>query len=176
MTLLTATEFKALHKVQLTDAAVESLLAAAEADIDERWGPLGVDIIQEFFPQRPQQLLQLRWPVDSISSIVERVWSEDVTLDPTDYRLSADGGLLERVWLDAEHPRGMWGRRVTVTYQQKDNTPSRKRVQAQMVVLDARYQGRESHSTGDEAESFADYTTQRRDILNSLFPARLRIG
>src|SRR4029079_5204094 len=107
--------------------------------------------------------------------VVQRLWSEDTTLDASDYLLSADGTLLTRVFLGATNPAYRWGGLTTVTYQQRDDSDARKRVQAQLVALDMRFEGRQSHSTGDEGESFGDYAQQRQAILNSLRPKVLTI-
>lgn len=167
--LLTVAEYKALHKTNLSDPALEHYLDAARRDLDTRYGPLGVDIVQEFRPPRPfPHFLTLRYPAYSLSSVVQRIWSEDTTLDPSDYLLSTDGTLLTRVFIGATNPAYRWGGLTTVTYQQRDDSAARKRIQAQLVALDMRFEGRQSHSTGDEGESFGDYAMQRAAIIASL--------
>jgi hypothetical protein len=174
--LLTVADFKALHKTNLSDAAIETYLDAARKDLDLRYGPLGVDIVQEFRPKRPYpNLLSLRYPVATVGSVVQRVWGTDTTLDPTDYRLSGDGLHLSRLSAGAVNPSFKWAGVTTITYQQRDDSVARKRIQAQLVTLDARFEGRQSHSTGDEGESFGDYAVERQAILASLRPKVLTI-
>jgi hypothetical protein len=168
MTLLSVADFK-LHlsgNVTTDDAALQDLLDAAEAAIEDRYGPIGT--ISETH-QGTGRLMGLDRKAQAILSVSER----GVALDASDYRLRPSGGIVERL-STGTHPSLRWRGQIEVTLLSFDNTAERIRIQIGLVKLDMSYTpGVGSHSIGNFSESSSQqqgitYAQLREEYLSSL--------
>lgn len=159
MALLTTDEYRAIHPTSLDDVALQLLLDAAEADIDEYAGPVGASVVEWF--DGGHRIIALARRAASVASIVENPpygGGTPVTLDATDYLLSPTGLLLYRQTAGV-NSRYTWDGRVAVTYTIADDTARRKIVQADLVYLSESYAPSLTSTTvGSWTEQYAQAT------------------
>ena len=167
--LLTVDQFREHVTTSLPDAALQTLLNAAEAAILEVVGEPGE--VTEYITARPTNDGYAPWGISpgyrriSVARPIASVTSV------TDYR--ASGYVLQRI-PDGTHPRWQWGQRVVVVYTPGDETADRERVQIELVRLDLNAQpgiALETIGTWEERYSGAgllNYSAERADLLASL--------
>jgi hypothetical protein len=165
----TVTRLRAFVTTDLSDAALQSLLDAARADVDRVAGPVAS---RERLRVRGD-LLMLSEPADTITAIVEDARGAAVTLAADDYEVSDSGRTLYRLWTGT-NPARAWRGLVDVRYQRPDDTAERIRVMVALVQLDLVHQpGVASERIGNWEQSFTsnsafNYELERASILASL--------
>lgn len=159
--ILTVADLRTFVTSALPDAALQTLLDAAEAAIVGVAGATGE--VTEYVAGGYSRIVVGR-QIGTLTSITE----DDVLLAATDYRGS--GYVLTRLD-DAGNPRP-WGTAVTVVYTPADDTAERQRVQLELVKLDLNYRpGLIAQSVEGFAEQYAaTYEQSRADILDTLSP------
>ncbi len=162
--LLTIAEVRAHITTALTDAALQLLMDAAEAEITGTIGPVGA--VSEIITAGPGDLVMLSYPAASITSVTGYA-----ALTASDYELVGSGRLLRRRE-GGTYPDSRWRGRVIVTYTPVSDLVRRKAAQLALLELDT---GTDSNVTseriGDWAQTYAtsgDGTSQRALILGSL--------
>jgi len=170
MAILTVEEFRAFVTTTLSDAAIQILLDAAEELIV---GFAGDDATATELIDGGHRRLALQRRASSITSITETPWNSTVvtTLAASDYRLRAEGYVIERL-STGTNPRSYWSGLVTVTFDPDGTDALRKAVQLDLVKLDINLDTNlRSHTIGDFSETFANDSSPdslRADILARL--------
>ena len=148
----------------LSDAALEALLNAAYAAIDQRVAQSG-DMLERFSVTGP--MLILSRAAFTVSSITEN----GVTLSSNDYEVR--GAVILRL-STGTHPSSRWRSPVDVSYVPVEGDELRDSVALQLVRLDLNAQhGLASQSIGDWSETYEQrtgmgYGDQREAILSTL--------
>jgi len=168
--ILTVDEFRAFVHSDLGDDELQLLLNAAEEAIVAYAGsPSSVTELIDGGPNR----IALRRPASAITSISETRSTTVTTLAGNDYRIRADGYVLERL-NTGTNPRLYWWGLVTVTYTPVADADTRKSVQIELVKLDlAQDAALKSQTIGSFSETFDTDTNQdeqRSAILARLTP------
>jgi hypothetical protein len=152
---------RARIETDLSDPALQSLLAAAREAVDERLGPVG-PVSERRSPSGP--LIRLSRRAVEILAVDEH----RVALEPADWLLRSSGRILERVG------RRRWYGLVDVTYQPLPDTARREQASIALVKLEIRHDpGIASAKFGSWAESYTtqgglSYEEEREAILCSL--------
>ena len=162
-------------ETDLTDGELTSLIAEAQAEIRERYGPdrsVAAPIAVSVDGGSP--LLNLTRPLDAAQtvSVVEYVGygfdaPSQTTLAADDYRVRNGGRSLLRL-SDGTNARSSWGDRVVVTYVPVDDQPQRDEVTIKLVILALQYEGVERRHVGDVTTDHSDYQRERERLLGSL--------
>lgn len=138
MSLLTPADLQALGiGLDLTDAALQSVIDAEEAEIVRRFGPNYPGPQTDTVLGRRGASLFLRRAIESVTSIVSYLYLGDtapVTLVAADYLIWNDEGRIQCV-PTGPNGYGHWGERATVVYVPADDTSLRKSVLAQLVGI-----------------------------------------
>jgi hypothetical protein len=182
MPLLTVAQFREHVTTTIPDAAVQTLLDAAEAAIVEVVGAPGA--VTEYIDARPvgggygpwavgtsYRRVSVGRPIATVTSVTEYVGDTAFVLDATDYR--ASGYVLTRL-PHGTNPRERWGSRIVVVYAPQDEIADRSRVQIELVRLDLNAEpglALQSVEGFDERYSGAgvlNYSQERADLLASL--------
>jgi hypothetical protein len=163
---LTVAEFREYVATSLSDDALQRLLDAAWADIEQAAGPMG-DVV-EFHPGGYRDLVLDR-DAGTVSLAREAAdGTSPLTLDPTDFRV--DGLILRRL-RTGPNPRDWWMGEVEVTHAPAEDEAERERAQAALVQLDMSAGGSvASERIGEYAVSYGNgggrtVPEQRQDIL-----------
>lgn len=164
MALLSLMEVRGLFETDLSDAALQTLLDAAAAEIVQHAGPHAS--ASALFRESLSRVLVLQRAAASITSVHERVDDIETALAAADYRLVADRELV-RQWT-GPNPRTYWGDEVRVAYVPASDLPVRRRAQADLVKLAAQYQGLKSETAGDLAQVHPEYQAERDRILSGI--------
>jgi hypothetical protein len=166
-TAFTVTMLRQFVTSGLSDAVLETYLAAAMDAIDDALGPL---TCKERLATHGD-LLMLGREAESITSIVEDARNTALTLAANDYELSDSGQFLYRL-RTGTNPAWGWHGRVDVTYVRSDDAAERVRVAVALVKLDlAASGGLTAQAIGSWSETYASSTAhaeQRAEILASL--------
>jgi hypothetical protein len=126
MSTLTVAELRSLVATELTDAALQLLIDAAE----EQLAGLPAGDITETY-RGGSSVIILRWPASAVVSVREADYTTDVPAD--EYRLSAtDSRSLWRKIAGASEP-GTWAGPVTVVSTSASHAALRKLVTVQLV-------------------------------------------
>jgi hypothetical protein len=174
MTLLTDTEARGLLETDLHTAALAVLLDDAALLIEQKYGPLGVDVVERRFVSDLSGHFFLRRQAEALASVKEISGGTPTTLDAASYRLDFGGRAVRR--LNASGCPGYWyGSEVEVTYTPKDDTAARKRVQLDLLRLVLTFKGfLKAEGSGDYNWSGSlltgGYEREREAILCSLVP------
>lgn len=168
MPLLTVSEFRQHVKTTLSDEAVQRLLDANEAEINDRFGTSTTAAVEVFYPGSVN-LLGLGRPASAITTVVEERNDADSTLATDNYRLTPGGWTLERR-TTAASPYTTWGDRVVVTYSIADEVAKRRRVLMKLTQFDIENRpGVSSESAQDQFTAFSNrITDEREEILRAL--------
>jgi hypothetical protein len=168
MPLMTVAEMKQHIKTTLSDTALQRLMDANEAEINDRYGSSSTQAVDVVYPG-DVNLIALSRPAASITTVVEERYATDATLDATNYRLTTGGRTLERRTTEAS-PYTTWGDRVVITYAVADEAARRRRVLIRLTQFDVENRpGLSSNTTGDQAVSYTTVLAdQRAEILNDL--------
>ena len=167
MSLMTPAEIKAHVETDLTDAALQELIDAAEQDIDTAHGALATQT-DELLGKKSLNLWPTR-PITTVTSITETVGATDTVLSADDYKLLHGGRQIERL-STGTNPRIEWGDRVKIVYAPEDETARRKGILVKLVKFDLAYNGLASEKVGDySSQSISQITTdERARILSGL--------
>lgn len=173
MTILTVDEFRDFVETDLVDSALQVLLDSAEEAILAYAGPpLEVTQLVDGGVAR----LAMTRPVASVSSITELYGGTTTTLAADDYRIRADGLVIERL-RTGTNPHGYWHGFVTLTYVPLADTATRQAVQVELVKIDLATQAGSgtlrSQTIGDFSESFG---TDNRDPQQQRSAALARLN
>jgi hypothetical protein len=164
-TLLTVTNLREHIETGMTDAALQRVLDAEEAEIIRRHGPHAT--ATETVWGGGIWLLLARTP-SVITSVTEVTQNVSTLLAADDYTVWS-GGRLERSPYGT-HPASYWAPRVDLVYAPEDWTAQRRAVLIRLVQLTIQYQGvqAESIGSGDYSMTALDYAAERTRLLNSL--------
>src|SRR4029077_11488363 len=116
----------------------------------------------------------------SMTTVTESRGTTTTTLDADDYRIRADGYVLERL-NTGTNPRSTWYGQISLTYTPVADTATREAVQIELVRIDLASSsgggggGLKSESIGDYSASFGSTDSrtpeqQRTDALGRLNP------
>lgn len=170
---MTVTELREFITTDLSDAALQVLLDAAEAEVEAYAGDAG-DTVQ--LVDGPLARIPLTRPLESVTSVTENVSGTVTTLAGDDYRLRADGYVLERLTTGTNR-RGWFRGFITVTGSPGDDSAIREAVTVDLVRLDLDEDASiasavQSRRIGEYSETFADATKtieeKRAEILSRL--------
>jgi len=171
-TLLDADGLRLHVETDLTDPALEQLIADADADIVNRFGPHATDgEITVTLRGGYRELLPTR-PIAQVTTVTEYTGSENVAevatvLAADDYRIDRNGFELTRLG-GGTNPRSTWGFRVTLLYHPVNDDDVRRRVMIDLCKLAIQFQGLASERVGAYGASLGDYEGQRSQILRRL--------
>lgn len=159
----TTGQVKARFETDLSDAALDLLIDAADAEVTSRFGPHAsqVDTLRG-----GEKVLYLLRPASTITAVIETVSSTDTTLAADDYEIRNNGWRLERL-NNGTNGRERWGGEVKVTYVALSDA-RRVQVAIDLVILAAQYNGLASQGVGDSRSTSANYREQKNDILRTL--------
>jgi hypothetical protein len=156
MSLLTPADLQALGiGLDLTDAALQSVIDAEEAELVRRFGPNYPGPQTETVSGRRVASLYLKRAIVSVTSITEYLFLGDtapVTLVAGDYLIWNEEGRIQRV-PTGPNGAGHWGYRATVVYVPADDTVLRKSVLTELVRI-----GVEQPATSGTGESVSGLT------------------
>lgn len=174
MALLTLADVREHIETDLVDPALQRIMDSEEAEIDVRFGAVGVETDdleggeRELFPSRP---------ILTVTSLDETIIDSNgsevtTTLDPTDFKILNDGRVLLRQ-IDGVNPENVWGERIKLIYTPKDTTLRRVGVFIDLIKLALANNGLKVEWSGDyRAEQKFDYQDEREKILNRLNAGR----
>lgn len=170
--LLTVDELRLHITSSLTDEALQLLLDAAYAAIEETAVPIGS--VTELITPGYGDLVMLARKADSITSVIEGT----TTLAADDYELRSSGRVLRRL-STGTNAASYWLGRLDVTYAVPSDMAERKRVQLELVKLDLAFSPTlASQTIGTWKEDYATdkpYADQRDEILASLSTGSLAV-
>jgi hypothetical protein len=160
---MTLTVLKTFVETDLSDAALQVILDAAEEDLTAAIGSDGGVVDQRDMSGEPD--LWLDRPVSSITSITETDSEGTVTtLVASDYRIHPSRMRLSRL-TTGTNPQSGWTGMVTVTYAPADLN-RRNRALVALVNLELAFKpGAASESQGDFSRSMQDYDAERARII-----------
>ena len=170
MALLSIAELRSLVESDLTDAALQMMLDATEAEITRKLGDLSTETLQL---DGGDAYLHLGRRASSITSVSEYYTVECVGYTTTvlvagDYSLSSDGWRIERK-VDGTNPSPVWLGLVTVDYVPVSSIAERKLLQAKLIKLDLAYQGMAEQRVGDMVvREEADHSAARAAIFKTV--------
>lgn len=154
------------------DAALQRLLNAAEEAILEAIGAAGA--LTELHTGGYLHLILSR-PITTMTTVIEDVDGESLTLASDDYRFTVGGFVLERL-STGTNPRSTWLGRVSTLYTPVADTSTRELVQIELCrIFINHHPGLTSQTIGDWSETFAsnsvwNYAMERDAILAQLAP------
>jgi hypothetical protein len=166
--LITPTNIREHIETDLTDAALQRLIAAADQEIVETLGehnPTGT--VTETHVGGDKGLF-LNRPAASITSITEYRGTTTTVLVAADWRAWYGNRVLERLSLDATNPQGEWAERVDVVYTPVDDDNARIGATIDLVNLAIRYTGLQSERVGDYASTAMHHAKERGHIIARL--------
>ncbi len=131
MTLLSVAEFREHVTTPLVDDALQRLLDASEAEIDQEAGALGSTTELAFGSGR---YIFLARPASAFASVTETWGSTATVLAADDYLVHPGGLLLERL-STGTNSRSRWWGQVAVIYTPADDTDIRIGVQLDLMQL-----------------------------------------
>lgn len=179
MVIISAPKIREHLETDLGDAALSRLIEDAEAEINERYGPIG---LRTLMVRGGNRLIFLPGPAEETDIVItETLDGEDTVLtpiaDPTpedgDFRFWYGGRMIERLDTGA-HPGAYWGERVLIDYMPRDDSMRRQRVVVDLVKLALAFSGRQQETIGDlSMMSLTDYTKQRERLIASLDSNRM---
>ena len=184
MAILTVAEFRTHVTSALVDAALQTLLDAAETAITRRLA--ATDGIAErhltttydaasgtYLASYPSPYIYPARRVATVTTITETVGATVTTLAANDYRVWPGGWLIERL-ATGTNPRSSWTGTTDVTYAAASDAAERKRVQLALVRLDLNHNpGLASEDIGDWSETYTNnsamnYGLEREAVLATL--------
>lgn len=160
---VSAAVVRTLFETDLSEEALELLIADAYASIEARFGTIGerTDIM---YPRGPSLFLER--PAQAITAVVEVVADgQSLTLADDDWEL-VHGQVLYRK-LQGTNPAYGWPWRVEVTYTPREDN-RRDRVVVDLVKLAAQYNALSSETVGDYEAQLPDYQAERDRIVAEL--------
>jgi hypothetical protein len=183
MSLLSPTEAKLLVSTDKSDAALQLMLDAIDADVVAHFGEHYVDgvtsVVETINPDGGRNLY-LRRKATSIVSIAETYYlgATPVTLAASTYYLWGDAGMIERIVAPQfiglyGLGKGLWGVTATVTYIPFNDNALRKQVMANLLRLELERTSLRSESiAGEYSYSTKDTVDEDRQRLMR----KLRLG
>lgn len=162
-TLMLLAEVRTHVETGLADAAVQTLMDAAEEAIDARHGALASQV--DDLPGGLKSVWTTR-PIGTITSVIESVGTDDTTLVAADYKKRHDTQL-DR--LDTgSNSRQRWGDRVKVTYAPRSDEEQRNIVFIGLIKLAVEYTGLDNSKDGDFSSKGLNYADERERLLSTL--------
>lgn len=144
MSLLAPADVQALGiGLDLSDAALQSVIDAEEAEIVRRFGPNYPGPQTETVRGRRVPSLYLKRAILSVTSVVEYLFLGDTnptTLTAQDYFVWPDEGRLERI-STGTYGAFHWGERAIVVYVPADDTSLRKSVLTELIRVSTEQAG-----------------------------------
>ena len=171
MTLLTVAQFREHAPSTIVDAAIQSVLDAAEAEITAYAGPVG-GAVTERVPGGGSSLVLSR-RVSAVTSITETRSLTDTALAVDDWRQRSPY-VLERL-RTGTNPRSAWAGAVAVVYTPVDDTAVRTMVQVALAKLDiATNPGLAAQTIGSWTEQYASNSAWNAAEERASILARLK--
>jgi hypothetical protein len=187
--LITPSDLAERFPNSIPEDAVIKLIAANQAAIEERYGPLDVPKVTVRVGDRNGRFTFLTPRARSVSLVRELytdfLANQYVILDGplgdwpavdytrSDWMLHDDGYVLERL-LTGGHPADHWEQRIEITYLPIDDSPQRTECLIQLCNLDISHRpGLNMLRVGLHTEQYdhtRSYDEQREDILAMLLP------
>lgn len=165
----------------LSDAELQSMIDAITGELDARLGPAGEMEIELGDPADPasrgRRTLRLLRPIDTAQAVTVTELEpgntgaavDELTLDPSDYRILHGGRTLQRL---TGGPNGQmfWAPLVRVTYTPLINQAARDEAVIKLIQLDLSYRGAlKSERAGDYSFTLSgDHAADREAILKTL--------
>lgn len=167
MPILTIAQLKEhIPGLTLADAALQRLLDGAEQSIVQWAGPTGS--VTELH-DGGGGTLYLRRRASAIGTITESLDTTPLVLAANDFRLLANGYVVERL-ATGTNQRSTWPGRVQVVLTAADDTSTRQRAQVALVKLDLGYSGFEADNAPAFSRPTAYYEERRHEVLAGLRP------
>lgn len=165
MALLTNAQTREHVESDLSDDALDRLIADADAEIIDRLGAVATET--QVLRGGGKELFLGR-AATSISSIVERENEANTTLATNDYTLRSDNRVVERL-TTGTNGRSTWAPLVTIAYVPVDTTARRKRLLVDLVRLACQHLGVAEQRLGDvSVRALDDYQAARDRLFSSL--------
>ena len=159
--LLTATEMKVHINTDLTDIALDQLIAEANEEIVDAVGEhASVGTVTELLIGGEHVIFPDR-VIGSITSITETRGTVDTVLAVDDFRVWNNRSI-ERLALAATNPQRWWAERVSVVYTPENDDARRIGATISLVKLSISFSGKSSERAGDYAESTSGVMLQER--------------
>lgn len=162
-TLMLLAEVRTHVETGLVDAALQTLMDAAQEMIDRRHGDLAsaeddlVGGLKSIWTTRP---------IGTITTVTETVGSDDTVLDASDY-IKRHATQLDR--LDTgTNSRQRWGDRVKVVYAPRSDEEKRNIVFIGLIKLAVEYSGLDNSKDGDFSSKTLNYADERERLLSTL--------
>ena len=165
--LLTLEQVRSIVETDLSDAALEIIVDAADADILSLYGPHSGPISE--IVQGGALRLFPRQTIETLTSVSEwgygKAESEAVSVGSDAYQVRFEGRGVECL-------QRYWAYNVKLTYTPVDQRAERRAVLVDMVKVDVVYEGLRSSRTGDSSLQHVDHESERNGILNRLWTAQ----
>ncbi len=170
--LLTAIEMKVYIETDLTDAALDRLIDAADQEIVQSHGEhASVGTVTELHIGGDAAIF-LNRPPATITSVTETVSEVDTVLSTDDFREWYGSRVLQRLD-DGTNPQTFWGERVSVVYTPISDDPRRIQATIDLTRLGVEFNALRTQRAGDYSQTaLTDYTKERSQIVNSLGRSR----
>lgn len=170
--LVTASDVREHVETDLSDTALDRLIADADAEIVRSFGAHTGTVTERFTPGPSDERIWTARPIASITSITETYVNASgespVTLAVTDYEVEGDREI--RRTAGGTNSSSEWRGIVTVVYTPSATTETarRKRVTIDLVRLACRYEGASASKAGDFSVNHVDYERERSRLLRRL--------
>jgi hypothetical protein len=160
---LTLTTVRERVETSLSDAALQRIISAVEAEIERHHGSATSE--SETVLASGTRLLALSRRHASVTSIVERrgFESDPVTLSSNDWREVGDYQLLRLT--SGTNPSLSWGHQVVVTYAPEVELSLRERVALDLIQMDVEFRALDREKVGDWEGEQRDYKSRRAALL-----------
>jgi len=172
MALLTVDQLREHIETDVTDAAMQRYLDAADFDLTDRYGSHVGTLIEYFTGAGADCLVFTTRKIDTITEIVETSRGIDGDLETTlagdDY--IAEGSRQIRRLSNGTNGASYWAPRVKVSYTPLGDTAKRIGTTIDLVRLAVRYEAASSVKLGDVSVNHVDYNLERERILARLQP------
>jgi len=161
---MTLAVLRTFVETDISDAALQVILSAAEEDITSA---VGADTTMvELRDAHGEPVLWLNRPCATMGAVTETdAAGTVVTLVAADYELDTANNLRVARLATGTNPKSGWSGRVSLTYAPGDLN-RRNRAIAQLVELDLAFRpGAKSENLGDHSRSMQDYDAERARII-----------
>lgn len=162
-TLMDLAEVRTHIETGLVDAALQTLMDAAQEAIDQRHGELDAETddlvggLKSIWTTRP---------IGTITTVTETAGSDDTVLDASDY-IKRHNTQLDR--LDTgPNSRQRWGDRVKIVYAPRSDEEKRNIVFIALIKLAVEYSGLDNSKDGDFSSKTLNYADERERLLSTL--------
>ena len=170
MSVLSVAELQTHLETDLTDPAIQRLIDDAEAEIEERIGPLATQT-DEIHGEILAQSIYLTRKASVITTVTEEVKSgmayTSTVLAADDYELHFSGRQLRRL-STGTNPAGTWGDTVTVVYVPISDAARRLVITIDLVKVAVAFNALDSEKVGDYSSKSVAYEATRTALINRL--------